>query len=183
MTCLFETGRLLVRNYTQDDRENFFLLNGNPDVVRYIRPVKSREECDTFLLEVIAAAAAAPLYGRWAVHEKAFNAFIGSFAIIPVENTDRMQLGYALLPPYWGRGYATELTLAGLGYVFSKTSLDTIYAYTEKPNWASENVLLKCGFQHSGEKMEAGKEIVEFSLNKEQYIRSCNKAGINSTSL
>jgi ribosomal-protein-alanine N-acetyltransferase len=169
MTCIFETERLLVRTYTENDQENFFLLNGNAEVVRFIRPVKTREECDKFLLEVVTAANATPLYGRWAVHEKTSNTFVGSFALIPVENSDRMQLGYALLPPHWGKGYATELTVAGLHYVFSETPLDIIYGYTEKPNLASQKVLLKSGFLFLEEKKEDEKELSIFALRKEQY--------------
>lgn len=180
MACIFETERLLVRVFTNEDQGNFFLLNSNPDVVRFIRPVKTKEACAQFLLEVIAAANATPLYGRWAVHEKTSKEFVGSFAVIPVENTDHMQLGYALLPPHWGKGFATELTRAGLHYVFSQTPLDIIYAYTEKPNEASQKVLLKCGFNQSGEKTEAGKKLVEFVLRKEQYIECVHEMNINS---
>ena len=61
---IFETERLLVRTYSEGDQEDFFLLNGNEDVMRYIRPVKSREECDEFLLEVIAYSRAEEIYGR-----------------------------------------------------------------------------------------------------------------------
>ena len=46
---VFETERLLVRHFSVVDGDNFFLLNGNLEVMRYIRPVKSREETDLFL--------------------------------------------------------------------------------------------------------------------------------------
>ncbi|HEU4632850.1 MAG TPA: GNAT family N-acetyltransferase [Flavisolibacter sp.] len=169
MRCLFQTERLLVRTYNGNDQENFFLLNGDPEVVRFIRPAKTREECDRFLREVMAAANATPLYGRWAVQEKTSNAFVGSFAVIPVENSERIQLGYALLRPYWGKGYATELTAAGLDYVFTKTDLDVIYGYTEIANLASQKVLLKSGFHFMEEKKEGEKELVVYALRKEQY--------------
>ncbi len=169
MDLIFETERLLVRTFTERDQEIFFLLNGNPEVVRYIRPVKTKEECTVFLHEVIAAAKAAPLYGHWAVHEKNTRCFVGSFVVIPVQQSDLKQLGYALLPQHWGKGYATELTKAGLNYVFSKTPLETIYAYTEKPNLASQKVLLKAGFRFAQEKKEAEKELIEFILEKKNH--------------
>jgi RimJ/RimL family protein N-acetyltransferase len=103
------------------------------------------------------------------VIEKATDAFVGSFAVIPVEGSEHMQLGYALLQPAWGKGYATELTIAGLEYVFTKTSLDTIYAYTEKANLASQKVLLKAQFRQEGSKITEGKELVQFVLAKTQY--------------
>jgi RimJ/RimL family protein N-acetyltransferase len=46
---IFETERLIVRQYVfETDAENFFLLNSDEDVMRYIRATKSREECDAF---------------------------------------------------------------------------------------------------------------------------------------
>lgn len=166
---IFETERLIVRPYTPGDKDHFFLLNSNEEVVRYIRAPKSREEADAFLLEVLAYTEAHPGMGRLAVIKKDDQQFIGSFAIIPVDNSDRMQLGYALLPPHWGYGYATELTMNGLRYVFTKTPLDRIYAYTEPANLPSQRVLLKAGFIQIGKKMEGEKELLEFLFEKDRY--------------
>ena len=166
---IFETKRLIVRRYELTDADNFFSLNGDEEVMRYIRPAKSREESDAFLKYNIAFANELPLYGRWAVEEKDSNDFVGSFAVIPVDNSTNMQLGYALLPKAWGKGYATELTLEGLKYVFSKTDLQTIYAYTEGPNIPSQKVLLKCGFKHLQNKIEGGKEVCEFVFAKAEF--------------
>jgi [ribosomal protein S5]-alanine N-acetyltransferase len=89
--------------------------------------------------------------------------------LIPVDNSTNMQLGYALLPKAWGKGYATELTKEGLKYVFGKTGLQTIYAYTEGPNLSSQKVLMKSGFKHSCNKTEGGKEVCEFILTKAEF--------------
>ena len=166
---IFETSRLRVRPYTLDDSDAFFALNGNPEVVRYIRPAKTKAECDLFLKEIIEAYKNAPLYGRWAVQEKSSNDFVGSFALIPVEGRDEMQVGYALLPAYWGRGYATELCRAGLAYVFTQTSIDPIYAYAEAANEASHSVLLKAGLERAGSRTEGVKELYGFRLSREAY--------------
>ena len=168
---IFETKRLLVRQYEPTDGDNFFSLNGNQDVMRYIRPAKSREESDAFLKYNISLAAKTPQYGRWAVIEKESGCFVGSFAVIEVDDRDDMQLGYALLPFAWGKGYATELTVAGIAYVFTKTALQTIYAFTEGPNLPSQKVLLKAGFIQTGSKTENGKELLEFAFTKKQYAK------------
>jgi ribosomal-protein-alanine N-acetyltransferase len=166
---IFQTSRLLVRPYSLDDSDRFFALNGNPEVVRYIRPAKSKAECDLFLKEIIEAYRAAPLYGRWAVLEKSSSDFVGSFALIPVEGLEQMQVGYALLPAYWGLGYATELCHAELAYVFEQTSIDPIYAYAEAANEASHKVLLKAGLQRADSRTEGAKELYGFRLSREAY--------------
>ena len=135
---IFETARLVVRQYRPDDQENFFAMNGDEEIVRYIRPAKTKEESDIFLAEVIGYYFENPLYGRWAVNEKQTGNFVGTFALIPIEKTSKMQLGYSLLKPAWGQGYATELTKAGLMYVFSKTPLSEIWGITEAGNIPSQ---------------------------------------------
>ena len=143
---IFETERLLVRHYTINDGENFFLLNGDQEIMRYIRPAKTREEAGLFLTEIIKKYDEDPAAGRWAAVDKQTGVFVGSFAFIPIEGREEMQLGYALLKQSWGKGYATELTIAGLQYVFTKTDLAEVFAVTEVLNTASQKVLLKTGF-------------------------------------
>jgi ribosomal-protein-alanine N-acetyltransferase len=95
---IFETKRLIVRPYNYVlGVEGFFRLTGDEEIVKYIRSAKTKEESDAFLKEVIAAADENPLIGRWAVVEKQSGKFVGAFAFIPVESTNDMQLGYALL--------------------------------------------------------------------------------------
>lgn len=162
---VFETERLIVRHYTADDGDNFFLLNGDPEVMRYIRPVKSREETNAFLNEVIEYSRNNPAYGRMAVNEKQANVFVGSFAIIPLEKTDYMQLGYSLLPPYWGKGFATELVKYGLDYIFNKTNLTEIFGVTEVMNVDSQKVLMKNGFVFEKTYSEGTKQLNLYRRN------------------
>ncbi|HWJ92404.1 MAG TPA: GNAT family N-acetyltransferase [Flavisolibacter sp.] len=167
MVTVFKTKRLYVRLFTAKDSDNFFALNGNEQVMRYIRAPKSRQACDLFLNQVMRYSEETKLFGRWAVEDRSGN-FVGSFAIIPVEGRDEMQLGYSLLPPYWGLGYATELTKEAIQYVFTKTSLDPIYAYTDKENKASQNVLLKSGFSPAPSRFDGEREILGFILHKKE---------------
>ena len=166
---VFDTERLMVRHYTEADGDNFFLLNGDPRVMRYIRPVKSREQTDLFLAEVIQYSKNNPAYGRMAVYEKQSGIFVGSFAIIPLEGTIHMQVGYSLLPPYWGKGFATELTKAGIIYVFTQTNLEEIFGVTESGNIDSQKVLLKSGFIWHSSIMEGTKELYRFLLLKKDF--------------
>jgi len=73
------------------------------------------------------------------------------------------------MPEYWGKGYATELTIAGLKYVFTKTTISIIYGVTEEPNTGSQNVLLKAGFKEDEVFMEGQKRLLRYMLEKEQW--------------
>jgi [ribosomal protein S5]-alanine N-acetyltransferase len=147
MHIIFETERLIVHRYTLADEEHFFRINNDEQVMRYIRAPKNREEAGAFLRENLAFYDEHPLMGRWAMTDKTTRTCIGMFAVIPVENTTEIQIGYALLPEHWGKGYATESLMAGRQYVFDVMKLSSIYAITEARNIASQKVLLRCGFE------------------------------------
>jgi len=161
---IFETSRLIVRRYDSSDVEDFYLLNSDPDVMRYIRQPKTFEEAKQFLLENIAFYDKHPQYGRFAVNEKGTGNFAGSFAIIPLNNTDQWQVGYALMKPYWGKGYATELVKESLDYGFNKCGLDYLAGVTEILNEDSQRVLLKAGFRYEKNFVEGNKELKLFSI-------------------
>jgi [ribosomal protein S5]-alanine N-acetyltransferase len=106
------------------------------------------------------------LIGRWAADAKATGQFIGSFAIIPIEGSDDIQLGYALLKENWGKGFASELTKSGLAYYFKNSNASHIYAIADPANIASHHVLLKNSFVPDGTKTEDGKELLKFIYRK-----------------
>jgi len=132
--------------------------------MRFIRAPRSKKESDDFLAENIERYRANEMMGRWAAEEKLTGEFVGIFAIIPINKTDKIQLGYSLLRKNRGKGYASEMTKAGIEYVFNTLRLDVIYAITEVPNLASQKVLLKCGFAENNRRKEEDKEIIEFIL-------------------
>jgi ribosomal-protein-alanine N-acetyltransferase len=164
---ILETPRLIVRRYTMEDADDFFALNSDKEVMRYIRPPKTRDDCDSFLQQNIGFYDTYPDLGRWAAFEKATKTFIGSLALIPIkEGDDRIQIGYALKPSSWGKGFATELVKAGIPFFFNSQQHHFLYAITEQPNILSQKVLLKCGFKQDGFFMENKKKLLMFKLER-----------------
>jgi RimJ/RimL family protein N-acetyltransferase len=60
--------------------------------------------------------------------------------------TGDIEFGYALAPPHWGKGLATEAVKALAGTVFSLTGANRILANARTHNIASRRVLEKTGF-------------------------------------
>jgi len=143
---IFTTTRFIVRQFTIADSEAFYLLNSNEAVMRYIRPVKDRAACDTFLSQQLDAYTEEHKLGRWYVGEKESDRLIGMFSILPMQGNIDYHIGYALLPDEWGKGYATELLQAGVAYFFNNFSKQQLFAITQPENIASEKVLIKAGF-------------------------------------
>ena len=57
-------------------------------------------------------------------------------------------LGYRLIPKYWGKGYATEPGKASIDYAFNVLKLPTLYVTTETGNQSSHNTLLIIGLNY-----------------------------------
>jgi RimJ/RimL family protein N-acetyltransferase len=156
---VFETERLLVYPYTMDDLHHFFRLNGNEDVMRYIRPAQTIEQTKEFLQKIITDYKKLPGKGRWALYLKNDHRFVGTFAIIPIADTDMLQLGYALAKEDWGKGYASEAVKGGVQYAFDKLDLTEIAGIIFPENIASQKVLLKNGFVFDKTFIEEEKEL------------------------
>lgn len=62
----------------------------------------------------------------------------------------RGELGYWIGEPYWGRGYATEATIAVIDFGFTSLDLNRIEARYLSRNPASGRVMQKAGMQHEG---------------------------------
>lgn len=63
----------------------------------------------------------------------------------------RMELGYWIGRPFWGRGYATEAASAALGWARAEWRRNVVWAGHFADNRASGQVLCKAGFLYTGD--------------------------------
>lgn len=155
MEFYIETERLILRALRLTDLEGMFQLDSDPEVHRYLgnKPVKTKEESKKILQGVINQYKERGI-GRWAAIEKRSGNFIGWSGLrLNTEFnmngfTSYYDIGYRLLKPYWGKGYATESGKAALNYAFNVMQLPVLYATTEIGNQASHNALLKIGLHY-----------------------------------
>jgi ribosomal-protein-alanine N-acetyltransferase len=66
------------------------------------------------------------------------------------------EIGYGILPPYEGRGFATEGARALIEYLRRDERLDSVIAHTFPSLAGSIRVMEKCGMVFDGEGEEAG---------------------------
>jgi len=167
---IFHTERLLVRQFGFDDFEYFFRLNNDEEVMRYIRPVKNREQALQFFEENLAYYQEFPRYGRWAMLDRASKHFIGTFMLKPSGVLPgEIELGYALNKENWGKGYATESVFGGLDYAFDRLGLDRLIAITQPNNMISQKVLIKSGFIQENNMEDNGRIINLFRIIKASH--------------
>jgi RimJ/RimL family protein N-acetyltransferase len=77
------------------------------------------------------------------------NVGIGSFKGPPTNGV--VEIAYAILPQYQGRGYATAAARAMVDYAFRSAEVSMVVAHTLPEGAASQRVLQKAGFRQVGE--------------------------------
>lgn len=143
MSVLFQTERLLLREFTLDDAAALFELNADPEVIRYTGdpPFESIDAARTFLEHYDAYRLTG--MGRWMVTRLSDGAVLGWCGLKSEPN--EVDLGYRLHRRFWGHGYASEAAMACLEHGFHRLDLESIIGRVVAENTASRNVLLKCG--------------------------------------
>jgi [ribosomal protein S5]-alanine N-acetyltransferase len=90
--------------------------------------------------------------GRWlairSVLDGRFMGAIGYHDYDPIHCC--AELGYWLLPDFWGQGLMQEAAQDFLLQTYRNTKINRLYAEVEEPNLASQRLLQRCGFVLEG---------------------------------
>lgn len=155
MNTKIETKRLILRPITIADAQDFFELDANPKVHKYLgnNPVSSIEQSKTMIKDILEQYKTNGI-GRLAIVLKDTNEFIGwsglKYEQVLRKEFNYYDLGYRLKEQFWGKGYATEAAIASLDYGFNDLKLKEICAAADVNNLASNYILKKIGMQSSG---------------------------------
>ncbi|MGP3965801.1 GNAT family N-acetyltransferase [Nonomuraea sp. 3N208] len=146
MDIYLETDRLILRRFTESDADDLFHLHNDPDVMRYLnggKPTPRKVIVEETLPRFIAS-------GFWAAIEKPSGAFLGWFHLRAAKGkpADEPELGYRLHKSAWGKGYATEGSLALIDKAFGELGARRVFAQTMTVNLGSRRVMEKSGLRH-----------------------------------
>jgi RimJ/RimL family protein N-acetyltransferase len=176
-----ETPRLLLREIISDDIHRIFLLDSNPEVMKYIgvKPVTEIEAAEETIRKIRKQNQENGI-ARWAVVEKESNLLIGwsglKFLTEPLNGFKNVyELGYRFLPEYWGKGFATEAAEAVLEYGFKVLNLNIIYACADIKNSNSCKILRdKLHFVEKGTFIDEldGATCYWYELEKNNFIKN-----------
>lgn len=173
-TKSFETDRLFFRELVPSDAEDMFLLDSNPNVHRFLgnNPQTDIQQSRD-VIEFVRKQYETNGIGRWAAIEKESGQFIGWAGLKLERNVnDRAvfyDIGYRLQERFWGKGYATEATIAFLKYGFQELKAERINAYTDSDNKASQRILEKSGLKHIETFTHENKPWFWYEITKAEY--------------
>ena len=153
MTIL-ETERLVLREFDEADVAVFYQLGSDPAIIKYTGDPGGGMTSIEHALEILHSHPMADYkkygFGRWACVHKESGELIGFAGLKYLDELDEVDIGYRLLPDYWGSGLATEASRAVLDYGFRKLELEESIALALPGNVASIRILEKLGMNYVG---------------------------------
>jgi RimJ/RimL family protein N-acetyltransferase len=78
-------------------------------------------------------------------------------------------IGFDFKREYWGKGYATEAALAVLKYGFTRFEFDTISAWIDPENTASQRVAERIGMTVEKHVIRGGKKYALYGIRRKDY--------------
>ncbi|MFJ7666374.1 GNAT family N-acetyltransferase [Lysinibacillus sp. NPDC097195] len=173
----FKTQRFILRQAVVDDCHDLFELYSDEEVTRYLplAPFVTIENAldeldwyDTIFKEQTGL--------RWVIEVKESKKIIGTCGFLNYEHAhNRIEIGYDLMPSYWGKGVMKEALQCIIPFAFETMAIHKIEAKVEPANQASITLLEKLNFFKEGvlrqHEFEKGKyiDLAILSLLRSEY--------------
>lgn len=139
-----------MREFTLNDVDAVYEFSTNADVTRFTGDegtVKNREDAENLIKNIWLAEYKKYGYARYALIHKGDQKVIGFCGVKFLPEYDLPDIGYRMLPEYWGKGLGTEAVRAALEYARTELGLNKIMGEVVKQNTASNKLLLKVGMR------------------------------------
>ncbi|MGD8781498.1 MAG: GNAT family N-acetyltransferase [Ignavibacteria bacterium] len=144
---ILKTSRLILRKLTSNDTEFIVELLNEPSFIKYIgdKKVRTTKDAEKYLLHGPIKSYEQHGFGLYLVELKETNEPAGVCGLIKREHLDNVDIGFAFLKRFNGKGFVTESAKAVLDYGKSEFGLKRIVAITQLDNMGSIRVLEKIG--------------------------------------
>ncbi len=157
-----ETERLILRNWKEQDRNLFFEINSDEDVMKFFPFRRNRHESDE-LMDKVNLLIEQNGFCFAAIELKETNQCVGFCGLNLCGHEvglpkGTVEIGWRLAKRHWGRGYASETAEKWLEYAFVKLKLPEVVSFAVNTNLPSIAVMQRIGmkpdpernFEHKG---------------------------------
>ncbi len=147
--ALLETERLRVELADLEDKEFFFALLNSPKWLKFIggRDIKTVQNAENYIQNSLIKSYHEKGFGLYKLLLKPDNIPIGICGFLKRNYLDSVDIGYAVLPAFEGKGYTFEAATAILEYGKTQLGLHPVYGITTEANLASRYLLEKLGLR------------------------------------
>jgi [ribosomal protein S5]-alanine N-acetyltransferase len=161
----FETSRLKAERLSPKHTKELLAMHGEAKVMNTLGVLKTREQSQGWLQNNLHHWEQYG-YGIWMFYDKEDGQFVGRGGLRndDVEGTKEIEVEYALMPHYWGKGLGTEIGEAVVSHA-KELGLKSIVAYTQKDHASSINIMKKMGFTYERDMTYAEHPHVLYRMN------------------
>jgi len=149
---ILKTNRLLLVEIEDKHLDEVYQIFSNEEVTKYygMSPFTNESQAK-IMIESFRIRFENKQGMRWGIVEKDSNHLIGTIGLNNlILSGKRTEIGYDLLPTYWGKGIMSEAINEVITYCFQTLLLFRIGAVIFPKNIASSKVIEKFGFQKEG---------------------------------
>ena len=142
----FETERMRAERLQPEDFNQLYEFHRDPEVMQTLGGVRTADETQQWLTHNLDHWHQHH-YGIWILRDRQSHDFIGRGGLrnVVIERCHEVEIAYALRSEYWGKGLATEMTIAVLELARTLKIIEVV-AITQTTNTASRKVMEKAGF-------------------------------------
>ena len=148
---MYETKRLILRNWEDGDIAEFIKMNQDPKVMEFFpapySPEETRQSIHNFKQSIEQYG-----YGMFACELKENRQFIGFVGLLfrdfEASFTPCVEIGWRIAYGHWGQGFALEAAQKCVEIGFNEFNLQEIISFTALINKRSERVMQKLGMHH-----------------------------------
>lgn len=166
----FDTERLRLRPFREDEGEAWHAIWGDPDVIWW-GANESLEQSRSVLQRLVRREREEwpDGLGWLAVREQGGDEIVGDVLLQPAQFVDGIEVGWHFRKHVWNRGYATEAARGTIEQAFATRVCDEVHALVALQNAPSLRVAAKLG-------MQAVKEIEYADLPHRMFVRHASEA-------
>ena len=168
-----ETERLRLRRLTENDLDaltNYFNTSNATVYLNINTNVEPRKLAEDWLTMQIRRYQAAQC-GLHAIELKTTGEMIGQSGLVWqfVDGIPKWEVGYHLMPRYWGNGYATEAAMACRDFCFHNEMAETLISLIHPQNAKSVAVALRNGMTYWKQTSFKGNDCNVFRIRREDW--------------
>ncbi|XDZ51986.1 GNAT family N-acetyltransferase [Neisseriaceae bacterium CLB008] len=144
-------NRVCLRDFVAADRPYVYAGLSHPEVIKHYGisydSLEATQAQMQWFQDIVATKS-----GYWlAIETLETRQFVGAIGVSDRHLVHRSaELGYWLLPDYWGQGLMAEALQGFLDFAFGRLGLHNVHALVEVPNQASRQLLVRAGFTLEG---------------------------------
>jgi len=179
-----ETDRMVLRDFTIDDLDDFQEIFGDAEVMKHTEPPYDREKSKEFLKDFCIEREPK---GAFAAVLKETGKVIGYVLFNSVDEPEIYEIGWIFNKSYWRCGYAYEICSRLISYGFEEMELHRICAEAEDVG-KSVPFMKKLGMREEGvfrkhTKSSDGRwcDLYWYAILREDYLGTSGALGVGET--